>query len=286
MAYRVILANLAGTDEDHIVLDAAYVVALRADAHVRALHVRPDPASILVLASPESAVVAGQLMAAAEKESAEGALRARSAFDAWLAKNRLQIVSRKPESRGVTAEWVEEMGTPSDALAANGRLADLVVLAARLFHGNTRNAEAIEAALFDTGRPVLIVPETLPADLFATAVIGWKPGREAARAVAASLPLLERCAKVEVFSSEEKAAPVDPQELVNFLNWHGISATAGKPPAGPAPVGAALLSFAARERASLLVLGAYSHTRLRELVLGGVTRHVLEHAELPLLMAH
>jgi nucleotide-binding universal stress UspA family protein len=180
---------------------------------------------------------------------------------------------------------VEGVGDPATVSAEAAQVADVSVLAA------PRGAEdtgLLETVLFDAGRPVLVVPpRNLPADLFAHALVAWKPGREAARAVAASLPLLSSSRRVSVFAAPESmSAPAPSVEIIPYLAWHSVSAELVCPSTEAAPVGEKLLEAANRQAASLIVLGAYAHSRLRQLVLGGVTRHVLQHAPLPLLMAH
>jgi nucleotide-binding universal stress UspA family protein len=141
--------------------------------------------------------------------------------------------------------------------------------------------------LFGTGRPILLVPRRWRGDLFGNAVIAWKSGAEAARAIGAALPLLEKSAAVTIFAAtEHDIAPASSEGLVDYLRWHGIAAGAMAFPDGAPSVGEALLAAAGHAKADLLVMGAYTTSRLRELVFGGVTRHVLQHAALPVLLAH
>jgi nucleotide-binding universal stress UspA family protein len=123
--------------------------------------------------------------------------------------------------------------------------------------------------------------------LFETALIAWNGSREANRAVGAALELLSACRQVLVFCQAEHGRTArDPTELIEALAWHGIAA---KPAAAASPsdaIGSALLEVAKRERASLLVSGAYTHGRFRQMVLGGLTSHILHHAEIPALLIH
>jgi nucleotide-binding universal stress UspA family protein len=117
-------------------------------------------------------------------------------------------------------------------------------------------------------------------------MVAWKNAREAARATAAALPLLRSAGRVEVFScGDDRATAADAQPLVEYLAWHGIAARPHEAPLQTS-IGATLLAAAKHAGATMLVLGGYGHSRWRELVLGGVTRHVLANAEIPVLMSH
>jgi len=186
---------------------------------------------------------------------------------------------------GLRAELVEREGRVEPVLAGEGQVADLVALASPRWGGRQDSAEALEAALFRSGRPVLVAPKRVPADLAEHPLIAWKAAPEAARAVSAALPLLRPAGRVEIFAADESSGrPADAAKLVDFLAAHGIAAH----PLGfdGGAVGAALLKQAERHRATLLVLGGYGHGRLRELVFGGVTQHVLDHATIPILIMH
>ena len=146
-----------------------------------------------------------------------------------------------------------------------------------------------EGALFGSGRPVFVVPNIHkgPAKL-GKAMVCWDGGLPSARAVAGSIDILKRAGKVEVVSIAGRNLP--NEELPGFnitrhLTRHGISATLKKLPAAQ-DVGSTLLSYAADSGADFMVMGAYGHSRLREFVLGGTTRTILNSMTIPALMAH
>jgi len=285
MSIGVILAVVSDGPQDRLVLDGAAALAMRLHAHIRVLHVLPDVARMLVFTGVETAVAAAEIINNAQRDADATARRAKLAFDAWCPSARLKVASI-PFGGGctATAEWVERTGDPETILAEAAQLADIIVLAAP----RSEDRVALETVLFESGRPLLVVPpRKLPVDLFAHLMVAWKTGREAARAVGASLPLLSSSRRVSVFSAAESSdAPVRSAEIVSYLAWHSINAELVQLGFEDDSVGQKLLDAADRERASLIVLGAYAHSRVRELVLGGVTRHVLQHATLPLLMAH
>jgi nucleotide-binding universal stress UspA family protein len=276
MSIAVVLAVLSGEPSDSSVLESALPVAKCAGARIRALYVHRDPSDVLLLASPYGTVISSGILEFAEQEIERAGKRARDAFETWRAGN----------SGQVPAEWTERSGQLKSALAAEGQVADVVVTASPSWGGSDDSPESLEAALFDTGRPVLVAPKRVPADLLSHALIAWKPSPEAARAVAAAIPLLTCAKRVEIFAANDKTGrSTDAARVLGYLAAHGITGHAlGFD--GNGSIGAALLKEADRHQATLLVLGGYGHSRLRELVFGGVTQHVLDHATIPVLMMH
>jgi nucleotide-binding universal stress UspA family protein len=139
------------------------------------------------------------------------------------------------------------------------------------------------------GRPVLMVPYAgrFP-DTGKRVLIAWNAGREAARAVTDAMPLLSKAQSVEVVAFGEGGdhGEVPGADLALFLARHGVKATAARQHAPGVDIGNQILSRAADVNADLIVMGAYGHSRLRELALGGATRSVLDAMTVPVLMAH
>lgn len=284
MVKSVILAILTGGPSDAGTLEAALAAARLRPAHVKALHVQGDPLAALTYGGPEALYVREELLAAAERETAERAQRVRRGFERWSAENDLPIAEVPQANAAVTASLVVEGG---DALARHGRLADLVVIANPTGADDGGAAIDFEAALFETGRPVLLVPHAAASIAFERVLIAWKSSAEASRAVAAALPILQSAREVAVFAATEReAAPTSADDLIGYLGWHGVAARGCRFDGGAPSVGHALLREADRMGARLLVMGGYSHSRLRQFILGGVTRHVVENATLPILIAH
>ena len=197
--------------------------------------------------------------------------------------------------RGTGFSWVETelMAVPAgrsteDCFRWLARHFDLVIVQQRAPDGPV-NDSTVEAALFGSGRPVLVVPYVHAAPArFGTVLIAWDESATAARAIGDALPLLKLADRVEVVTiaeprRRERVSP--PARLVQHLHRHGLEATFTLlPPAGGSAE--TLLSRAADVGADLLVMGGYGHSRLRELVLGGTTRTVLASMTVPTLMAH
>ncbi len=286
MSIRSILVVLEGLDREASVLATALQAARAFDAHLEVLHVRADPNEVFsFISEPMSESAVELVVSAAEKGSAELATKARGQFDAFCQANGVTISRTAPAGGGAFAIWHEETGMQGAVAAHRGRLADLTVVARPT--ADTPAPVMLEAALLQTGKPVLVAPAEAPRTLGANVVIAWNGSAQASRAVAAAMPFLEAADKVTVLTAEEDGQFIaNAADLTGYLAWHGITASSGAVNTGSTPIGEAILGEANRAGADLLVMGGYGHSRVREVVLGGVTYHVLEHAGVPVLMAH
>jgi nucleotide-binding universal stress UspA family protein len=220
-----------------------------------------------------------------EKLEAE-AERARALFE--------EIASR----HGVSAEWRTASGYPSEVTALNGRYVDLIVLGqldpddpqAMLFR------PLPEEVALGVGRPILVVPYAGSwKEIGRRVLVGWDASREATRAVNDAMPLLAGAQTVTILAIDPADGPADHgaghgevpgADIALHLARHGVAATTEATVSAGIGAGNALLSRASDLEADLLVMGAYGHSRVRELLLGGATRTVLESMTLPVLMAH
>ncbi|MBI0537395.1 universal stress protein [Roseomonas sp. KE2513] len=181
------------------------------------------------------------------------------------------------------AHWSSIEGL-ADPVVNEGRRADFLVVARpdRGDHEPTRRA--FRAALFKTERPVLVVPAGEETTFGRRVAIAWKDDSRAAKAVLPALRCLGNAEQVHVLAGvrQDAAQPAVPQILLD----HGVEADLHVLPIGPGVFGQSLLAKAHELGADLLVMGAYAHSPLREAVLGGVTRYILAHANMPVLMRH
>lgn len=287
---KTILVPASGTDADAAAYVAAAAVARLFGAHVDALHVRLDPVEVGVAMSTEGAggTLLEGIIDSLTRDADAAEAKARVAFDAFCAGHDLAVAGAPggPDMKP-TAAFRVETGQEGRWLATYGLTADLTVASRGTPGGDAVARSALEALLLETGRPLLIPgPAPLPPDFADRVAIAWKPTPQAARAVGAAMPFLARAREVSVLTVDEGGGrPDDAERLAGHLAWHGIGATARRLSPGSGGAAAALLA-AAKEAGSLLVMGGYGHTRLREWVFGGFTRLALDHAELPVLMAH
>lgn len=293
MSLKHILVPLLGIDTDRPALEAALAVAKPHGAHIEALHVIADP-----LQSTPMLVGVGFAIAEAadvtRRHSETLAKAARETFEKWVRDHSLTQAELPPVANGaVSTQFVSEQEQEliRDPLIIHSRLTDLIVFA-RPDQDDDYSLMAIqlEDVLFAAGRPALLVPKSLSDSALAaissgTALIAWNGSIEAVRAVQSLLDLLPGCAHVRVASVPEGNNENAAVELVRYLGWQGIEAQAAEI-AKDGTTTQRLLQAAAEQQAGLLVMGAYSHGRLRQMVLGGVTRDMIHHAGLPVLLAH
>ena len=203
------------------------------------------------------------------------------------------LFEQSQAASGIHASWAEVRDDPIIAAFAQQALyADLLVLGQH-DPSDTQSAHVAadfaETVMAISGKPALILPyAAVPPAVGEIVVIAWKPTREAARAVAAAMPLLQGARQVHVVSwaSEEAVIGGEPLDLNGCLKLHGVVATWHRQGEEPEELGEQLLSRAFDLEADLLVMGCYGHSRAREWLLGGTSRVVLRSMTLPVLMAH
>lgn len=219
----------------------------------------------------------------AEEEEARSAAAARSALDRFTEAARTAGVFRDGLLESADLYAVAEH------VAGRARTRDLcIVPLAERFDGQRETAQAI---IFGSGRPVLLFAagRSGPEGPLGTAVVAWDGGACSARALAASLPALKRAEKVRVvgvLNDKPAAGPGVTAEPVRHLKAHGIDAVGEEIDGGGAPAGRLIEDYVQTHGASLLIMGAYGHSRLRDFVLGGATEHVLRNPPVPVLLTH
>jgi nucleotide-binding universal stress UspA family protein len=284
--YRKILVPLCESPAGAAALRLGLTLAQRFQAHLSAVIVRIDAHSVAPLAGEGlSGAMIEDMMAATERESAD---RARAL--ATLFGNAVQdagiTVDDAPAAPGTASAGLEtRTGRDEELLPALAQLADLTILPNPSGDADSTGADRLHAVLFDSGRPVLIAPPSRAAAIGQRCCIAWNGSTEGAAALAAMLPWLREATAVRVLHAadyQRRGAPAEA--LLPYLALHGIDAEIVAFQPLNRDLGAGLLAAAAAFNADLLGMGAYSHSRLRQLILGGVTRHVLGHAPIPVLM--
>lgn len=202
-------------------------------------------------------------------------------------KNELEALAKE---MGVEVKWHSELGYIEPYLVYYGRYHDLIITnESKLAAVEPATAGISAAVAIATGRPVLrLAAEMQMNTALKRPLIAWKESREACRAVHDALPLLQNAERVliSVIGSEVQALRASSQRLAGYLITHGIQPEIEVTEEQEAKAGNLLLDLAAQENCDLLVMGAYGHSRLREFLFGGATRHMLHHAQLPILFAN
>lgn len=287
MAIKKILVPMSDTKTGTSALSAAIALARAYDSHIDVLHVRPDPraAAMAYMGEPMSAAMIEELMESQEKRTAAEAAKVRKAFDENCAKAKIAVDGKAAGPGRISAAFHDETGSEDEELSIAGRVSDLVVFARPQGQLAAPQRLTLEAALMDTGRPLLVVPPKAPAKIGSSVAIAWNGSTQASRAVAMAMDFLVGAQSVTILTAKENGVGARPEDLRDYLDWHGIKAKIVSV-AAKGDAGKALLAAAAKAGADLMVMGAYGHSRVRELVLGGVTKHVLQATTIPTLLAH
>ncbi len=285
---RVILAPLVGDDDDAAVMHGACALARASHGHVDALFVRPDATEAMVVVgegmSPE---IIDTITRASNASWDTRRDAAKDVFDRACAAVEASLLEEASDAGGVTCRWREVVVGAEMAGTEHGRLADLIVFAGIGAEGDSYRRRMFESALFNSARPLLLAPHEPHLRAPKVLALAWNGSREATRALVGALPLLEAAETVHVLTAATTKTPAGRGEnLADYLAWHGLAAEIHQLQPSTGEVGAALLDQARELDADLLIMGGYGHGRFRELIFGGVTRHVLSHLELPVLLAH
>jgi nucleotide-binding universal stress UspA family protein len=256
------------------VIETARLLADLFGATIEGVALRPAFAEI-VAPDPIVAVT----IPPADWNEAEFSRNARQTFDAFAARH-------PAKSEGdARFRWRGGPAIDDSTLGSLGRVHDVAVLG----RPGSRGARmtAMEAALFDSGRPVLMAPSVAPKSLGQTVLIHWNASTETARCILFALPLLKKAKRVALIAVEGALAPgPSVSEAVSYLAANGITASE-KTVKGSSPrAGEIILAEAASMGADLLIKGAYTQSRLRQMIFGGPTSHILSAAELPVFFAH
>ena len=249
-------------------------LAAEAGAHVAGL----VPAPAVAVAAVVGGAAAMDLMAELVSEAEDSGGAALAAFEEIA--RQAGVPTEVGRYRFVDGDGVD--------LVARARLADLAVVGQEDPDApEPARQAAIEALLFDAGVPVLAVPYISEGRFAARRVaVAWDGSRPAARAVRAALPLLAVAEAVTVVVVDEGQHDELGPDLALYLARHGLGVTVRRTPSVDGDIGAALLNEAADAGTEMMVMGAYGHSRIREFVLGGATRTLMEQMTLPTLMAH
>ncbi len=287
MTIRTILAPVRGDGKGEAVLDHSVAVARRFGAHLLVVHARPRPEDMLPLGVPATGTMRQTILDAAAINAAQEEERVRTLFEDYFRGKDVPIVDPGSAPKGsVSASWHEETGRQADVVAMRGRLVDLVVVPQPDAGGIGVNT--LEAALFDSGRLVLMTPPRPATTVGARVAIAWKASREMARAITAALPILVAADAVTVICAPpgKGESTLTSEELAEYLGRHDIDAEISVFRVKSTQVGAGLLREAEAAGADVLLMGSYGQRLRRDLVMGGVTRHVIGHADIPVLMMH
>jgi nucleotide-binding universal stress UspA family protein len=277
VTYKRIMVPVNGVDDASHALDLAFGLGKRFAGAVMGLHAAAETSSVLPYMGESLSGALVEDMISALDDAAEARLQAALAA----------FTAAQQTSGGVAGQLTMHRGLEDDLVARHGRLADLVVVPRPASKTALSESPTMQAAILDTGRPVLVAPPGQAKAVGGKILIAWNGSSQAARAMTAAMPLLREAEAVTLLHIEESSSGAPTADAaVEYLAAHGCDAQAVLQPRGHHAVTDALLLAAINQGADLLVMGAYTHRRIRELIFGGATLEALLDAPIPVLMAH
>jgi len=283
-----ILIPLNGTPNADAALETGLIFARQFSAHLQAIHVQADSREVAPLAGEGlSGAMVEEMMSAAERESARRAQNVRTRFEGFVTSSGITVCGHAaPFPEGASASFQILPGAEHDMVTWRARLSDITIVPHPDSGDEVSSSETLHAVLFDSGHPVIIAPRKAPTTAGRRLCIAWNGTAESSSALKGILPWAAQAEAVRVvFSPSYQRRGPEGHEVAEYLRVHGITADIAPFTPIENDVGAGLLRAATDFGADMLSMGAYSHSRLRQLILGGVTRHVLEKAEMTVLMS-
>lgn len=262
-------------------LELAVLLARRTGAYIEGF-----PLRIAIPPYVVAELTAGLTMDAYDAQRDEEVAELRRLFETFMQEHGI------PAS-GATGEhpcfgWLAIAPEDESFIGSHGRSFDLTVISRLDADSSGLQRRAIESALFESGRPVLLAPPAAPKHIATSVMIHWNGSTEQARANAFAMPLLrlaDRVTVLTVVGGQEVPGP-SADDILRQLQHNGIAAKPVRIKLGDRETGEAVLDAARAEGCDLLIKGAFTRNRLRQMIFGGATSHIMEHADLPVLMAH
>lgn len=292
--FKSILVQVNGTETDEVALATALQAARLFGSHIECLRVRMDTGAMIGMAAGVSMAPAGAIAETFDllkKDDESFTAQARRTFDDFCRNEGIAIMDKPSGADSVSASWSERRGDAASEIVARGRFNDLVVVSRKSKNFIGLTPSELGAIVLDCGRPIIIAGPQAPERITGKIAIAWKDTAEAARVITASTPLLSRASRVTVLSANEDGddglnCVECAGHIANSLRWHKCTVDVKLLIPGSRKISDTILEGAQEANAAFLIAGAYGHSRLRELVFGGFTQHLLERAPLPVLLFH
>ena len=277
---KTILVPTEKSDLMGATLETALLFAKRFDGYIEGFALRAAISDFVA-----ADLIVADAWAVAETRDAELAKEARAVFENFMAARGVPQMAAGGASPSYG--WTESDAARDAFVGSYGRVFDVIVFGRPGSYPAGSSMAAVEAALFESGRPILIAPPTPPAQLGENIVIAWNRSTETARVTAFAMPLLHRAKKVTVLTVSNWMVPgPEGADLARHLQRNGIAAEALNVEAGNLSAAERILQQATELGCDLLVKGAYTQSRLRQMIFGGATSHILAKTTVPVFMAH
>lgn len=285
MTIATILVPFNGENEDKVALETAFDLAKQFHSQVECLYVAPDISGYIYpdIGMPNPAL--GGYIEAFEQTSKDRLAKASALFHSLASQHTIPVSASV--SGQVSAHFREEQGDMVHFITQKGVLSDLIIMQGMFASGSAPYKSWAVAALFETGKPVLLTPDHRQTIIGKTVLVAWNGSVESARALHYALPFLKQAKNIHVLAVKDNGSRGMPVENVaEYMALHGIHAEVLTVPSKEHSIGQTILDAAVGVKADLLVMGAFTHTRLRQMIMGGATQFMLEHTKVPVLLAH
>ncbi len=277
---KTILLPFNNTQPTVAALDAACLLVGN-DGYIEGAFCR----QVLPIIAGEGITLPGDYLAEFEEEGRQQAEAARETFRSLLAERSIQ--EGNITGSGLRAGWTEMVGSGPEGIGEYARLFDLSVISRVVGDPAVDWKTTAEAVLFDSGRPLLIVSNEIPAQVGSRIVVAWNASSETSRTLTAGAALLQTSQEVLVLTVKgATVAGPEGDRLAQHLKTSGINVESRVVERGSRGVGEAILEEAQQFQADLIIKGAYTQSRLRQLIFGGATSDLINQASQPMLMSH
>ncbi|HEV2336646.1 MAG TPA: universal stress protein [Stellaceae bacterium] len=268
------------------VLEAALMVARRFNSHIVGLHSLTTEYAV-VFGGEMGFSISSEVDRTLEREGHERRDQARGLFRDFMNAHGVPIGPPAPGYDGPSASWREEDGRQNAVVGMSGRVYDLILVEQPEKLASIAEA-TLEDALFESGRPVLMVPKVIGPNLGETIAVAWNGSTETAMTVALAMPFLKHAKQVIVVAVGPQHMP-EPgptgEELAHSLEGHGLNVSLRAAFGRQRAMGESFVKEAMAAGADLLLKGAYTQSRIRQMIFGGATRHIIMEAKIPVIMA-
>ncbi len=277
---KTVLVPTEKSDMMSSTLETALLFARRYESYLEGFALRAAISDFVA-----ADLIVADAWAVAETRDAELAKEARTLFDTFMQSR--SVPARAGNTSGFSFGWTEADAARDAFVGSYGRVFDIIVFGRPGSYPAGASMAAVEAALFEAGRPILIAPPKPPASLGDNIVIAWNRSTETARCTALAMPLLHKAKKVTVLNVSGGMVPgPEGEDLARCLRLNGIDCGVVTVDSGGRNPGQVMLDEATKLGCDLMVKGAYTQSRLRQMIFGGATSHILAKTEMPVFMAN
>jgi nucleotide-binding universal stress UspA family protein len=280
MDMKTILVPMENSEAMQPALETALLLGRRNNAYIEGFALRWP----IILAGLE--MMGGLALDSLERDNLEEEKRARQLFEAFMRKHEVPRLTDRTES--LSFGWLDDASPEGDFIGRYGRVFDVIVMNRRNEKSTPLHDGAIESVLFESGRPILLSPPSPPNQIATNILIAWNCSTEQARAIAFAMPLLHRADRVTVLTVIGGTGVPGPsaEQLIQYLQRNGIVAEPKRVELDGRNTGEAILAAAQSSGCDLLIKGAYTQSRLRQMIFGGATQHIMAKATVPVLLAN